>query len=299
MGKSIAITLPGRVSLKDLKSLMSACKNLVCIYKNDTHIYCTQVPGDMYYYKSAESFSRKLLPSIKPSKVQIIRSPYTQNFLKSHIDPKMPLKDQIIYSQGKFTDFSKILANDVKSISKVQSENLSYTYFRDGQRHYIIHAKNHLYHNYQKHYYFYSPAEYAKYFYLQKQPRKCCVSEPEFRICAVDDIKSTGANNKNTVLVIDGYTPEKSFSMAELETLPSGNPEGCDNSVIIISNHHLFKCMGTPKISRANANVLRNKFHIFKMDENLNGAGTEQDEAALYIDDDDGISDYIGRISIG
>ena len=101
-------------------------------------------------------------------------------------------------------------------------------------------------------------------------------------------------------LIIDEYGPDKRMLMSQLKSLTSGSPKSSfagnrksygasfvprnDVQVIILSNHHLFYCMGRGrehKISPVDADALRDRFHIIKMD---TGAGTEEDDAKRYVE---------------
>lgn len=151
----------------------------------------------------------------------------------------------------------------------------------------------------KKHYYFYSPAGYGKTYFMDcflTKNNADVVGDPR-NLCKV----STDAQ----FLFVDEYGTTKRFNMTDLNALTSGDARSYagnrkshgasfmprrDVQLIILSNHHLFGCMGTYnqsskdyKISEVDAKALRDRFNIIKMDEGFEGAGTELEDAEKFI----------------
>ena len=149
----------------------------------------------------------------------------------------------------------------------------------------------------RKHYFFYSPAGYGKTVALEEFSKVCNAT------AANDPNNFSGCREDAQFLIIDEYGPDKRMLMSQLKSLTSGSPKSSfagnrksygasfvprnDVQVIILSNHHLFYCMGRGrehKISPVDADALRDRFHIIKMDTGVRGAGTEEDDAKRYVE---------------
>jgi hypothetical protein len=119
--KNMEITAPGRLSKADLSILITQCSDLVAVYKNDTHLFCTREGGVKFNYRSIKKLG-KLLPNINPADIQLVRTPYSDrqpdSFFRAHIDPNQPIDEQVIYSQGRYSDPAKILANMLTDVKK-------------------------------------------------------------------------------------------------------------------------------------------------------------------------------------
>ena len=151
----------------------------------------------------------------------------------------------------------------------------------------------------KKHYYFYSPAGYGKTYFMDcflTKNNADVVGDPR-NLCKV--------SAEAQFLFVDEYGTTKRFNMTDLKALTSGDARSYagnrkshgasfmprrDVQLIILSNHHLFGCMGTYnqsskdyKISEVDAKALRDRFNIIKMDEGFEGAETELEEAERFI----------------
>ena len=115
------LTLPGRLQKSDLAALREVCNDLVAVQKNDTHLFCTRKGGKKFQYRSIQALG-KLLPTINPADIQLVRTPYSDRlpdtFFRNHLDPYKPLDEQVMFAKGRFADFSQILANIKSDVKK-------------------------------------------------------------------------------------------------------------------------------------------------------------------------------------
>ncbi|GFR90172.1 hypothetical protein ElyMa_002560600 [Elysia marginata] len=150
----------------------------------------------------------------------------------------------------------------------------------------------------RKHYFFYSPPGYGKTLVFANFARM-------FNAVAMNDPNNfSGCSSDAQFIIIDEYGPNKRMSMEQLKSLTSGNPQVSfagqlryrgasfvprnDVQVIILSSCHLFHCMGygkEHKIDRVDADALRERFHIIKMDAEINGVCSEEDDAARFVNE--------------
>lgn len=154
----------------------------------------------------------------------------------------------------------------------------------------------------KKHYYFYSTSPgYGKTTFAKKLLKRCNAE-------VIGDAHNwMGAGNKNLsenaqFLIIDEYGPKKSLSLDDLKSLTSGDASifagnrksyggsyrpRSDAQVIIFSNYHLFDVMGknrktnkghaVRKITQQEADILRDRFFIYKLDEDPDDSTTSED----------------------
>jgi hypothetical protein len=145
----------------------------------------------------------------------------------------------------------------------------------------------------KRNYFFYSPPGYETAdlaLGLSRDHNACYVND-------VNDFSDVRADAQ--FLIIEDYAPNNRLSMTQIRSMTSGTSWGSnpkshgrpfrprnDVQLVILSNHHLFYCMGKGKerkISSIDAEALRNRFHIIKLDEGVAGAGTELRDAARYV----------------
>jgi hypothetical protein len=121
----------------------------------------------------------------------------------------------------------------------------------------------------------------------------------------IRDLKNmTGVSEKAQFLFVDEYGPKRRFDMDDLKGLTCGTACGftgnrksygpsfkprSDVQLIILSNKHLFDCMGTydrkstiRKVSPEDAELLKQRFTIHRMDETP--GATEEIDSAMHTD---------------
>ncbi len=144
------------------------------------------------------------------------------------------------------------------------------------------------------------------YFFYSKRPGygKTTFSEDlknNFNASYITDLNNpTGVSKDSQFLIVDEYGgTTRKFNMEDLKGLTSGNASAYtgnrksygesfkprpDVQLILLSNEHLFSCMGDymgqnkpRQISLGNANLLRDRFHIHRLDESSDDEFTDSE----------------------
>lgn len=156
----------------------------------------------------------------------------------------------------------------------------------------------------KKHYYFYSKkGGYGKSTFIR---HFCSVTNS----AVIRDLNNfTDVPEDAQFLLVDEYGPNRRFDIDELKGLTGGTGIGftgnckasgasfvprSDVQLIIVSNKHLFDCMGsmnsktnTRKVSAADADLLNQRFTIYRMDESSILGRTEERDAKRYTEEYD------------
>jgi hypothetical protein len=153
----------------------------------------------------------------------------------------------------------------------------------------------------KKHYYFYSKrGGYGKSSFMMDFDRDANAD-------IIRDVKNlTGLSENAQFLFVDEYGPVKRFGMDDLKGLTGGTAQGftgnrkcygasykprTDVQLILLSNKHLFDCMGNldrkakiRKVTAADADLLNQRFFIYRLDEHKKH--TQETDAAMHTEDD-------------
>jgi hypothetical protein len=146
----------------------------------------------------------------------------------------------------------------------------------------------------KKHYYFYSKrGGYGKTTFMERlinYASSCLVTDPK---------SMSGISNSAQFVFVDDYDFRKRFDMPTLKGLTCGVARGFgdklreDIQFIFLSNSHLFDSMGESadkkkdpvrRVSAKDANLLKQRFHIYRLDEEEEG--DEEEDARVHTAED-------------